>query len=613
MAVDPITAEIVRSSMESIAAEVVQTMVRTAVSPMFNEAHDCSAGVFYYDGEEVSLVSRADAVPVHIFASLTSVEACLEFFHGDLAEGDVLLVCDPFYGGTHLGDYTVVKPIFIDGQPIFFPSVRAHMLDVGGPVPGGNSPHSTEVWQEGFRFCPLKLHEQGIVRQEIWAWLKANNRLADELEADVAAMIGGCTVGEQRLRDLCARYGVEVVKEALTQVFDASERSLRSQIAAWPDGRYRAESLVDSDYAGGADLPIRVELTIDGDELTADFTGTAAQSPGLVNSVPGNTLSYLYGVFAALCPDVPINSGFFRPLRAVLPPGSVVNPRPPAATAGATVVVGCDVGEAIMKACEQFAPELVGTATIDLCDFWSFGVDARSGAYSIHYDYLCSPCCTGGTAGADGWGAWSPLFCALDLASIEMTEIQYPELYRQAEYTTDSAAPGQWRGSPAYAMQREAYQAAGTVEVTCSVQALRHPLHGYAGGRPGAGNYAIMRHGSDDELVVTEIAFMEPTADGERILWQSGGGGGWGDPLAREPARVLDDVLDELVSPEGARHDYGVVIDPAAMAVDEEATAALRRELRAARAAEPDWIALGRRRTLERTGLLAAPEVAHAV
>lgn len=133
--IDPITAEIVRNDMEGVAEQTIQTMVRGAVSPIFNEAHDCWAGVFFYDGEGASIIARADAVPVHIYGALTSVQACLDFFHGDLSSGDVLIVCDPYYGGTHLGDWTVILPVFYDGQPLFFPAVRAHTLDQGGPVP----------------------------------------------------------------------------------------------------------------------------------------------------------------------------------------------------------------------------------------------------------------------------------------------------------------------------------------------------------------------------------------------------------------------------------------------------------------------------------------------
>ncbi|MDQ4075935.1 MAG: hydantoinase B/oxoprolinase family protein [Chloroflexota bacterium] len=600
--VDPITAEIVRNYMETVAAEIIKTMVRSSVNPIFNEAHDCSAGVFYYDGEQVSLIARGDAVPVHIYAALTSVEEALRFFHGDLNDGDIIIVCDPYYGGTHIGDYTVVKPVFYKGKPIFFPSVRAHVLDTGGPIPGGFNLSAREVWQEGFRYAPMKLYDKGDLRREVWDWLQANNRLPDILEADLNAMIGGCRVGEQRIRTLTEKYGFETVRESIEWIFDYSEGEFRREIASWPDGEYTAESVLDTDYAGTYDVAIKAKITIEGDEILVDFTGTSPQSPCIINSVPGNTLSYVYGVFSALCPDIPINSGFFRPVKAIMPEGSVVNPRPPAPAAYATICIGCDIGDALMKACEQFVPERVGTASIDLVIFWSHGVDARNNRFFIQYDYHASPISSSGAYGVDGWGAWSALFCALKLASIEMTEIQYPVLYHQGEYTTDSAAPGQWRGAPAYAMQREPHNSLGPIHLNIWIQGLVNSLHGFCGGHPGAGNYAILGYGSDREQVVTEVAFLHPSPPGDVVFFQSSGGGGWGNPLDRDPAMVLDDVKNEYVSVEGALRDYGVVIEPDQMEVDLAATERTRARLRAESSAHPQ-LALGRERTVRSAGV----------
>jgi N-methylhydantoinase B len=603
--VDPITAEIVRNYMETVAAEVIQTMVRTSVNPIFNEAHDCSAGVFYYDGDEASLIARADAVPVHIYATLTSVQTCLDFFHGDLSDGDILIVSDPYYGGTHIPDYTVVKPVFYEGQPVFFPGVRAHTLDSGGPVPGGYSLLAREIWHEGFRFAPMKLYEKGHLRREVWDMLRGNNRLPDIIEADMEAMIGGCRVGEDRIRRICSKYGLETVRQSVEWVFDYSEQRFRDQIRRWPDGIYEGESILDTDFAGRYDVPIKVSITIDGDELTVDFSGTADQSDGIVNSPPGNTVSYIYGAFSAICADIPINSGFFRPIKVNLPEGSLVNPLSPAPVAYSTVCIGADIGDAIMNACENFAPERVGTASLDLCVQWTYGVDGRNGQFFIQYDYHTSPTCSGATYGVDGWGAWAALFCALKLSSLEMTEVQYPCFYWQAELLTDSAAPGEWRGSPAYGARRQPYNAATPLIHDFWVQALRNSLVGFKGGRPGAGNYAII--GYDDESpgeIVSEVAFNRPVANGQTSYFQSGGGGGWGDPLDRDVQRVLDDVLDEYVSVEGARHDYGVVIDQQTMTVDEEATERERAALRETRKDDPGWLALGRKQTLEAAGVL---------
>jgi N-methylhydantoinase B len=565
--VDPITAEIVRNYLETTCEEIMTTMIRSSVSPIFNEAHDCSAGVFYYDGDDVSLVARADSVPVHIYACLTSVEACLDFFHGDLADGDVIIVSDPFFGGTHIADYTIVKPVFFEGRPLFFPSVRGHVLDVGGPVPGGANMAAHEIWQEGFRFSPMKLVEAGRPRREIWDLLRTNNRLPEMVVGDIQAMIGACDIGEQRIRALAERYGEVVVSDCVEWILDYSERQFRERICSWPAGRYKGTSTLDSDFAGRHDVKVEVTLEIAGGEIMADFAGSSSQAAGVVNSVPPNTLSYLYGVFSALCPDIPLNSGFFRPLSAALPEGSVVNPNPPSAASYATVCIGADIGEAIMKACEGFVPELVGSAVVDLLGAFVHGVDARTGKFFVLYDFYACPVSTSGVKGVDGWGAFSPLFCALQLPSIEMTEVQYPVIYRRAEQVIDTAAPGQWRGSPAFEMEREPYNSLGPHMLNVIIQAHANPLHGWVGGRPGAGNFAILRHGTENEEMVTEVAFLVPQDVGEPVYFHKGGGGGWGDPLDRDPAAVLTDVRDGLVSREAALADYGVHLDDAGRTV----------------------------------------------
>lgn len=601
--VDVVTAEIIRNYMETTAKEIVQTLVRTAVSPIFNEAHDCSAGVFYFGGGAAQIIARADATPVHIFGALTSVQACLDFFQGDLSPGDIIIVSDPYYGGTHIADFTVLKPVFYEGQPIFFPSVRAHMLDSGGPSPAGFSVYSREIWHEGLRFSPMKLVDKGELRTEVWNLLVRNTRLPETVKGDLNAMIGSCMIGEQRIRELCANYGVATVCECVEWIFDYSERQFRERIRGWRKGRYTAESTLDTDFTGRHDLTIRVAIELKDDSVEVDFTGTDIQSEGIVNSVPGNTMSYVYLVFAALCPEIPINSGFFRPIQANLPIGSLVNPRPPACAAYATICVGADIGDAVVKACEGFAPESVGTVSIDLCLWWAYGFDERTGQYFVHYDYNTSPVSAGATYGQDGWGSWAVPFCALTLPSVEVTEVQYPCIYRKLELTTDSAAPGQWRGAPGMVCEREVRHARGPILNQLWIQGLRHPLHGFAGGEAAAGNVGIMLSGSPQETIVTEINFEDPPLEnGQAALVDICGGGGWGDPLQRDPKLVLEDVINEYVSSEGARDDYGVVVNIEAGTVDVSATHQERDKLRAARK-DGRWIARGRRRTLKLAGL----------
>ncbi len=570
--ITPITAEIIREYFESVAEEIIKTMVRASVSPIFNEAHDCSAGVFSYDGKQVGLVSRGDAVPVHIYACLTSVEACIRFFRGDLNDGDVILACDPFFGGTHIGDYTIILPVFCNNKPVFFASVRAHMLDVGGPVPGGLNAEAEEVWQEGFRFPPVKVFEKGERRRDVWDLLKANNRLPDIAIADINAMIGACKIGEERIRAVVDKYGLTTVQEGVRYTFDYSEKKFRNAIAQWPTGTYTGRSLLDQDFRGNENINVDVCIEVKEGEVVVDFSGSHAQSPGVINSVVGNTISYVYGCFSAVCPEVPINSGFFRPIRIVLPEGSVVNPDPPAAAGYATICIGCTIGEAVMQALGKIVPERVGTTSIDLSMLWTHGEDPRTKNFFISYDYHASPVSSGGTYGVDGWGGWSALFCALQLASVEMTEIQYPFLYLEGEYSTDSAAAGQWRGAPSYSMRRMAYQTDSPIYLNIWVQGARHALQGYCGGQDGVGNYAVVHYDSEQARTVTDVAFLEPSERGDVLFFQSCGGGGWGDPLKRDPAAVLGDVRNEYVSIEGAESDYGVVIDPISLTVDEIAT-----------------------------------------
>lgn len=613
---DPITAEIIRNYMNTVALEVYESLCRASPNPGFNEAKDAGAGVYYYDGEEVSIVARA-GISLHSYAGLTSVKECLDFFHGDLENGDVLLVSDPYYGGSHIPDYTIVKPVFYDGKPAFFPAVRGHMMDAGGTVPGNANFGSREIWHDGFRFAPLKLCEKGERRREVWNWVLANSRLPALLEADLEAMIGSCAVGEARVRALCRKYGLDTVRGSLDWIFDYSERKFRDQVRRWPDGKYVGEARLDTDFAGRTDLPIKVTVTISGDSIEFDFAGTASQSEGIINSVAANTTSYIVIAFSALCPDIPINSGMFRAIDVKLPPGTIVNPNPPAPAAFGTVCCGGQIGTALMKACEQFAPQQASNISIDIAGAWTFGLDERpsrfttqsagSGKYFIHYDSFSQAMSSGAAFGVDGWGGWATPFSAALMPTVEVTELQYPVLYRQVEYATDSAAPGRWRGSPALFTRRESC-GASALRVNLCTQALIHPLAGYAGGADGVGNYMTVEYGDDKEEVVNDNPVSKAVGDRLTVCALSGGAGGWGHPLERDPAAVLNDVLDGYVSLEGARHDYGVVIDPKNLELMSDATRKQREAMRKVVATGTPWRALGREQTVSRAGIASRVE-----
>jgi N-methylhydantoinase B len=574
---DLITAEIIRNYLETVSQELSATVENTALSPIFTLNHDYSCGVFYTDGGEIRLLARDMAVPVHIFASLDSVRIVFERFGDDIAEGDVFLVTDPYLGGTHCPDWTIIKPVLLADDVAFLPCVRGHVNDVGGPFPGNYNVNAREVWQEGFRIPPIRLVERGTPVRDLWEVVLANTRLPSEVRGDLMAMVGACRVGERRIRELVAKYGVDTLRRSVDYVVDYSETRLRAEISRWPDGVYRHTELVDHDFAGHRDIPVQIELTVAGDALAIDFAGTSPQVPGFINSPRGNTLSQVFTAITALCPDVPINTGFFRPVSVSLPAGSLVNPESPAPVGNCTLCPGTTIIDAVMKAFEQVVPDLVGTAAVDMNSARSFGVDSRTGRYWVGSDISSTAMSAGAAKGTDGWGAWAATFCALRLPPLEMYELSYPYAYLLDEYACDTAAPGQWRGAPAIRYRRR-----HTDEMRCTIYNAGHrnSLVGYVGGHRGAGNHWVIREGEPDELTVTESCYAEVLPAGSLLFAQSGAGGGWGDPVDRDPQLVLDDWLDELVSLAGARRDYGVVIDPVARAVDAEATREERRRRR---------------------------------
>lgn len=576
--VDPITAEIVRQYLETVSEEISKTMENTAVSQVFSEAHDYSSGIFFAKGGNVELLARANSQPVHIFAALTSVEAMLREFKYNLKEGDIIIATDPYFGGSHIPDWTVMKPIFYNNKPVFFPSVRAHFVEVGGPVAGGYNSAATEIWQEGFRLAPMKLYEKGEMRRDVFDLLAANNRLPDTMMGDLSAMIGACKVGEDRIIRLIDKYGLETTLQTIDYLLDYSERMVRAEIARWPDGVYRGRSVLDHDFGGGQNINVDVAITVQGDGCTVDLAGTHEQTKGFINSALGNTLSWVYTEFAVVMAGIPVNSGFFRPIKTNIPRGTVVNPYPPAPVGNSTLCIGNDIGQAMMIALAKVVPEKAGSAFIDLTINVIFGNNARyDNEMFISFDYSAAPLSSGGAFGVDGWGGYAAPHASLRIPSFELMEVLFPFLYLQCELGTDTAAPGRWRGCPANLMQRKA--TTNVVGNHFQVQHSYYPLKGFAGGNDSVGNVVIVDYKGPKEetiMVAKEFYWQQP---GEIVFARKQGGGGWGNPFERDPQLVVRDVLDEYVSIARARTDYGVVINPVALTLDVEGTQRLRREL----------------------------------
>ncbi len=575
--VDPITAQVVREYLESVSKEMSSVVERTSVHPLFNESHDYSTGVFHFH-DSVSLVARATAIPVHIFASLKSVEAMLDCFGDGLVDGDVVILNDPYFGGTHNADWTVMKPIFLEGGGMLCPAVRGHMADSGGPLAGNYNPDAREVWQEAFRIPPVKIIEAGKLREDVRATILANTRIPETLDGDLRAMMAAVDIGEQRIREVCERYGDGVVEACVDEALDYAERRFRSEIANWPTGRTTGVWYLDHDSAGTRDIKIQTTLEVSETGLKFDFEGSSPQTPGFVNSPEGNTASWVYtALCATLSDDIPINSGLFRVVDIQTPLGSVVNPIPPAATMSSTGRVGSEVGLSVMKALEQIVPERSGNVSYggSLCT--TYGVDPRYDEFFVTIEYGSNLVSASAAYGTDGWGGWPAPFSSLVFNTIEMLEIQFPYRYHRYEYTTDTAAPGRWRGVPAFAMEREAVT---EQFVNAIVVGVRNVSPGWAGGDPGIPNQITLATGSPDERPIAVTATQAPLKAGQLLTSLRSGGGGFGDPLERDPDAVRADVLDEIYTREAAERAFAVVIEPATMEIDVEATRALRVERR---------------------------------
>src|SRR3954454_17076158 len=588
-AVDPVTAEVIRGGMETVCFEMAEYVSRTATTPILNQSNERNATVLDASGR---LAALSVGIPQFMLTSTLPVRFALEFLGvEEFREGDVFVANDPYHGGGHLPDYNVFAPVFADApassgggrRMVLIASIQCHHGDTGGGVPGGYNITATDIWGEGVRWPVVKVLDRGIERRDILYALQANNRIPSYI-GDLRAQIGSAQLGAQRLGDLIERYGVDSIEESVDYMIDYAARRFREEVAQWPDGEYEADSYVDHDPLGNPDIHLHVKVTVAGDDLTIDFTGTDTRNELQSWATFGNTRGYTIGQIAAMMdPEVPKNEVFFEQINLVVPRGSLLNPEPGKPVSAGTHHPGADVGEVIAKAMQHVLPDRAvpqtyktGIPTIIV------GVDPRTGAsFTDHSAEVYSGWCNA-SKGMDAWGALNASFGNLWKATAEINESLYPHVQWSRDYRTDGGGPGEWRGICGSHYEKEVCVDA---KVYTYVVGMKYPMPGICGGRDGSPNKMIIRYGSDDEFPVKHTADWVPIHAGERIMYDYGGGGGWGDPLARDAQAVLDDVLDEYVSVAGASRDYGVVLqgslEELTLEVDEIATLALREQLRA--------------------------------
>ena len=575
MVPDTITVEVLRNKLEGIADEMELTLLKSSYSSMVSEALDASAALFTADGETIA---QAVGIPLHLGTMIPAVRRMIEVFPVKTMEpADAFILNDPFEGGTHLPDLIVVMPVFFEGSVVALSCALTHHQELGGARPGSSPMDAEEIFQEGLRIPPLKLMSRGEPNETFFRLIERNVRVPDEVRGDIMGQVAACTVGARRLEAVIKDFGKETVLAAVEELLSRSEQLMRSAISRIPDGRYEFLDYLDND---GIDLdrriPIKVAVEVQGSEIYADLEGSARQVRGPINCVASSTLSAIYFVIRAVCaPDLPRNSGCYRPIKVKLPGGSIVNANFPAAVNARAVTVR-RVDDAMYGALGQAVPRQVPAASNGHPLVISFGgVDPETGAL-----LRTSEIGTGGMGaryGKDGIDCITTDTSNTMNIPVESMEFLYPLRVHRYSLRKDSGGAGKWRGGVGFEKVIEVLR--GTVLVSHRGERNFTAPWGVWGGGSGAKAESTVAFKDGRQLTIPSKLDFEMSA-GDRIYALTTGGGGYGDPFERDPELVLADVLDGKVSEDQARSAYGVVVDTNRKVVNAQDTLALRTRLR---------------------------------
>ena len=537
--VDPITVSVIQHRLEAIVQEMGEAMLRTSYSQILNSSRDFSTALCDAEGR---LVAQAEHVPIHVGAIPWAVRSVQEFFGDRVRPGDVYLLNDPYHGNNHLPDLTAFVPVFAQQRLLFWSINRSHQSDIGGATHGAYNPGATEIWQEGLRITPLRLYEAGVVRDDVLKMIATNVRHPRDFQGDLAAMIGSARVGERRLLALLDEYGAPTVGPAIDAILDGAERQARACIAAWKDGVYRGEAVLDDDGHGFRDIYIRAKVTKRGSDLTVDLSDSHPQVTGFVNSSYPNMRSAVAMALAYLIdPETPKNDGTFRPLTVIAKAGTVVWANPPAPLTLCTNHCAQEIAESVIKALAPACPDRVLAGWGRRFRIAIQGKDPRSGRPFIWHMFHARP--GGGASPAgDGWPTAGEGQAAggIKFGSVEVTEVRFPLFFARHEFRPDSGGDGRYRGGPGSILELHA-EIAEPARANTAGDGTRHAPYGILGGRDGLPHrYRLRSRGRRDRVLRTkEVGVV--VRPGDVFLVESGGGGGYGDPRQRAPeARAYD-------------------------------------------------------------------------
>ncbi len=568
--VDPITVEVIHNYLLSAAREMNRNLMRTAYNTIVYEVRDFGLGL--YD-RHCRLLAEAPGLAIFTRANDYALKKIVEFLGEDnIHPGDVILLNYPFWSSTHTLDVTASSPIFYEDQLVGFTAVKIHWLDLD-QKDAGYCLDTTDMHQEGLFFPCSKIYKRGVLNKELEDIIRFNCRMPERVLGDMNAQISSCRTGERRVQELVKKFGLETFTQATAQILDHGERLARARLAALPRGSWSAEDWVDDD---GIDketmLKIKATVTISEDELLVDFSGSSAAVKGPVNIPIGLTMGVGALIFKAITtPDTPANDGNFRPLRVEAPPGSLMHAVPPAATF--TLWPGILATEVVTKALAQGIPDIVPACSGgDLCSMMGVGTHPSTG--KIWLESTNEGVGFGGHADGDGeHGIMHLTEPGCQNVPIEVMETKAPLLIERYGLRQDSGGAGEHPGGLGVS---RTYRFLAKASALTLIKKTKTRPWGMAGGHTGENCHVILRPGTDQEQTTGMV--YEAMAPGEVLVNCSGGGGGWGNPLKRDPEKVLNDVRNAYISLTSAERDYGVVIDPDTLTVEAAATEALRNE-----------------------------------
>lgn len=571
---DPVTLSVVFNRLQAINQEMGITMTRTSRSPIFAEVHDFSCAICDWVPR---IVAQVDGVPSHTASSMMAAKAVCQAFAGDVSPGDVFLINDPYNGGTHLADITVVKPVFTGGELMFMAINRAHHLDVGGLSPGSYSPLARELFHEGIRIPPVRIYRDDQPIRDVLDLVAINTRMPDLFWSDIRAQVASCNVAERRLVEMARKYGNDALKAILEDIQAYAEHRMRQEIAKIPDGVYEGEAVLDDDGFDRRNVRVKVRVTVAGDTMSVDFAGTDPQTTGFINSPFANSCTSVYvAVLTTVSQDVPHNEGAYQPITITAPPGCLVNPDPPAPVASATLDTACAVLEAMYMALSRAIPDRVPAAWNRWCGPAISGIDPRTGEFYVQYTF----CGMGGGGAMPFADGLSYVGDGIDLGgltapNIESNEVEYPHITEYHEFDPDSGGAGRFRGGLGVRYMVRLLDENPTLVVFGDGQV--NPPFGLYGGLPGAPNRLTLNPGTPDERPLPSKGELQLSGPATYAI-RSAGGGGWGPPWERPVERVVMDVKNGFVSRGQADELYGVVLS-ADLSVDTDATRQRRAQL----------------------------------